>query len=59
MNGLFVAFLIGLLKDIRSRSYTSEQIEQIKREAAEREGGQTQLEAPKRPYRWWRYEGLF
>ncbi len=59
MNGLIAGLLIEWLRSIRRRSYTPEQIEEIKREAAAREGGPPRLEKKKRPYKWWRYEGLF
>jgi hypothetical protein len=53
-----VVILLLVLKNYRKRSYTPEQLEEIKRSAAAREG-RPYLEAPRKPYRWWRYSGLF
>jgi len=49
--------LLQALRNYRERAYTPEQLEEIKRQAAAREG-RLYVEAPKKPYRWWRYTGL-
>jgi hypothetical protein len=59
MQGFVIAWLLALLTRRRKTTYTAWELGQIRLEAAQREGGQKRIEAPKRPYKWWRYEGLF
>jgi len=60
MELLVVYWLIGALQRRRRRTYTAEQLQAIKREAAQREAGTApRIEAPARCRRWWEYEGLY
>lgn len=59
---LLLLWLLALLKKRRQRTYTTEQLEAIRQERARLDaamGLPSALEKPKKPYRWWRYEGLF
>lgn len=59
---LLLLWLLALLKKRRQRTYTTEQLEAIRQERARLDaamGLPPALENPKKPYRWWRYEGLF
>lgn len=54
--------LLSALRKRRARSYSPEQIDEIARRRAALDaaaGRPASLQAPRRPYRWWRYEGLF
>jgi len=62
MELLVVCWLLGALHRRRQRTYTAEEIEEIKRFAALREAGgeaPLRLEAPARARRWWQYAGLY
>lgn len=54
--GYAVAILLAMLRSHRKRLFTPEQLEQIKRDRAGQ--GMPALEAPRKPYRWWKYSGL-
>lgn len=54
--------LVEALRKRRAKTYTAEQLDAIARERAQagtQQGLPPQLNAPRRPYRWWRYEGLY
>lgn len=51
--GWAVAILLAVLRDLRRRTYTREQLDAIKREVAKREGGPLKIEG--KPYRWWKF----
>lgn len=54
--------LLNLLRRRRARTYTPEQLEAVARERATQDiaaGRSPALQEPRRPYRWWRYEGLW
>ena len=56
-----VALLLNLLRDVRRRSYTSEQLEEIRRMAAERDaalGLPVRIAPPEKHRKWWKYSGL-
>jgi hypothetical protein len=55
--GYVVCVLLMALRSYRERLYTPEQLKQIQRDRAVIDGTQA-LEAPRKPYRWWKYTGL-
>lgn len=59
--GWVVSLLIQALVNRRRRTYTVQELDQIKRAAAARDetmGLPAAIEKPKKPHRWWRYTGL-
>jgi hypothetical protein len=54
--------LLSALRRRRARTYTAQQLDAIARERAIADvasGKSPALPAPRRPYRWWRYAGLW
>lgn len=59
---IVLLMLLNALLERRRRSYSPEQLEAVARERSQQEAQQglpPTLSAPRRPYRWWRYEGLW
>lgn len=58
---IVLLLLVRALLKRRARTYTPAQLEAIARDRAQGDahrGESPALSAPRRPYRWWRYEGL-
>lgn len=58
---IVLLMLWSALRKRRARTYTSEQLAAIARDAALRDaaaGVPPQLEPPRKVYRWWKYAGL-
>lgn len=62
MEILVALWLLGLLQKRRKRTYSAQEMDEIRRLAGQRDaamGNSPALEDQRKPYRWWRYQGLY